>query len=392
MTDKTPDQAVEAAVQRLMDLAVEFRHAHEGFEFVAMGEDLETAIRVELSRATLPSPVAEVAAPVGTFDDWFMLQSKMHLADPETIAYNAWNAALKAASRAPVVVGVEPVGVLCISHHMGDPGMENIEYQPMQELPVGQHMLYVTPPMAVGAGGSVEARHDQWAKAQAERLDQSLPKWDDSLSPAPVQKVVPVAEPVAGLVEFRKLLNGQYFRFKPDGPTFERDKGGFKTHPFGDNGRWMPIDMNARVYPATPAASVPAGGEVPVVTDDEVQSIASWFDPEVNPLQLRAALQDFAEMRQLATQPILAQDAKPDSVDLAGGAGGNVHAPGPTDAERYQWLRHDLVGLNAKEEFPGLYAGCPDGLGITRENFDAAIDAAILSSEQDQAGGGGRGV
>jgi hypothetical protein len=48
-------------------------------------------------------------------------------------------------------------------------------------------------------------------------------------------------------------------------------------------------------------------------------------------------------------------------------------------ARRYGWLRKDVAGLDAKEAFPGLYDGCPDGLRITEENFDAAIDAAIAS-------------
>jgi hypothetical protein len=55
-TTHAASQAVEAAVQQIMDLAMEFRHAHAGFEFVALREQLETALRAEL---TSPQVAAE---------------------------------------------------------------------------------------------------------------------------------------------------------------------------------------------------------------------------------------------------------------------------------------------------------------------------------------------
>lgn len=58
------------------------------------------------------------------------------------------------------------------------------------------------------------------------------------------------------------------------------------------------------------------------------------------------------------------------------------------DAALFQWLLKDFAGLDAKEVFPGLYAGCPDGLQITEENFRAAITAAIAASKAGVNGGG----
>lgn len=39
----------------------------------------------------------------------------------------------------------KPVGVLCISHFRDNPGMANVEYQSMEDLPPGQHFLYLNP-------------------------------------------------------------------------------------------------------------------------------------------------------------------------------------------------------------------------------------------------------
>ena len=52
-------------------------------------------------------------------------------------------------------------------------------------------------------------------------------------------------------VPFRKLLTGQVFRFKPDGPTFKRDKSFFVTMPpHHDDRRSMLARMDALVYPS----------------------------------------------------------------------------------------------------------------------------------------------
>jgi len=51
-------------------------------------------------------------------------------------------------------------------------------------------------------------------------------------------------------VPFRTLLTGQVFRFKPDGPTFKRDKSFFVTMPSHyDDRRSMPARMDALIYP-----------------------------------------------------------------------------------------------------------------------------------------------
>lgn len=64
-----------------------------------------------------------------------------------------------------------------------------------------------------------------------------------------------VPQPAPVPVELRKLLNGAHFRFVPHGPTFERLKSGFRTHPDGDNGRWFPLDLNTQVYAVQPLAA-----------------------------------------------------------------------------------------------------------------------------------------
>jgi hypothetical protein len=134
-----------------------------------------------------------------------------------------------------------------------------------------------------------------------------------------------------------------------------------------------------------------------------------------------------------AAQPILAQDAKPGSGHLAGGAGGNVHAPltvtvchlgdgddpfvfqcngrvtkevladidkelqdnrdtlfpdGPGDYEYSVSRYHGQYGEYGRCELaPGWEF---DQIGF--KPLPQPPDAAILSSEQDQGGGGGRGV
>lgn len=50
-------------------------------------------------------------------------------------------------------------------------------------------------------------------------------------------------------VQLRTLLNGDYFSFHLNDPSFERLKGGFRTHPDGDNGLWFPEDLSTLVYP-----------------------------------------------------------------------------------------------------------------------------------------------
>ena len=49
-----------------------------------------------------------------------------------------------------------------------------------------------------------------------------------------------------------------------------------------------------------------------------------------------------------------------------------------SDADRYRWLLKDLIGLDGKEEFPGLYL---ESCEISSENFNAAIDRKILSQK-----------
>ena len=91
-------------------------------------------------------------------------------------------------------------------------------------------------------------------------------------------------------------------------------------------------------------------------------------------------------------------------VHLAGGAGGSVHAPGPTDAERLNFvLTHTAWVQTIELDHPGVRWQCltqdedENYIILSGENKSyatprEAIDAAILSSEQDQAGGGGRWV
>lgn len=72
-------------------------------------------------------------------------------------------------------------------------------------------------------------------------------------------------------MRFRQLLTGQRFRFAHDGPVFLRDKTFFRTLPDGDNGRALPADMNAVVYPVV---GDPSAAPAPVAEDAE--DAARW--------------------------------------------------------------------------------------------------------------------
>ncbi len=70
----------------------------------------------------------------------------------------------------------------------------------------------------------------------------------------------------AAPVAFRQLLTGQVFRFKPDGPTFKRDKSFFETMPADHHERRsMPADMDALVYPVETQTAPVAAPAAPAV-------------------------------------------------------------------------------------------------------------------------------
>lgn len=129
--------------------------------------------------------------------------------------------------------------------------------------------------------------------------------------------------------------------------------------------------------------SFPAGGEVQIsLTLSEARLLYTMANVSI---ESGGDDPDYLTLRQKAhaaksgaAQPILARDAKDarsDSGHLDSGAGGEVHAPAAVEWPHDPILQ--LMGNNCQ---------------CKRCIADRARDAAILSSEQDQAGGGGRGV
>ena len=94
-----------------------------------------------------------------------------------------------------------------------------------------------------------------------------------ALAAAPQAPAAPVA--------FRQLLTGQVFRFKPDGPTFKRDKSFFETMPADHHERRsMPADMDALVYPVETQTAPVAAPAAPAVDASDDTALLDAMERE----------------------------------------------------------------------------------------------------------------
>jgi len=345
----SPSQAVEAAVQQLMGFAHDLCNANvvcsahvekESYwahdkkrEEVKAG--LESALRAALtSQQEVAAPVGDESAMSNTKRKKLLDQmrrcggrpTKKHSEDGPRLIVSAEDLErFIAASRAPVAVGVEPDWKhwceTCegAGYYDATLGSDSQLANPKQECPDCDGKGYWIPraTQPAGAGGSVGASREQDEQAMAMILEHAIP--GPLLHAAPAQKGVPVAEPVAWRVRIRDRTSGTL----GDWRHIDREP----TGPIDENFEVEPLYTHPAPDQATPAPSVPAGGEVETLRSalqelhDRCVEVKAALDkdipdgepvhPQSSRLTWPLSTASMALRKCPATQPPTPQDAAP---------------------------------------------------------------------------------
>lgn len=332
---------VDVGVTR--DAVLRWVHADEEDEPLYSLDQIRAAIRAELAR---PVEVAPVPALRHVANEWadaacnglqWLRNIEDGISTPDAGIANMLSniehcREVESASRAPVAVGVEPVPVPN-GLRVSGPG------HPVSTTSIDSGNPLLTPAGAgVSVGREQDAQDEEIIRKGLARLTHVVDTLradgrfvDDEgedtealadlgfalCKPAPAEKVVPVAEPV---VDFRPLIL-----------RVHKAKGRHNTQIamcdlFDAAGLF---NVRPGQEPSTPAASVPAGGEV---MDGEIMSrvfaygVLCWNHRTDEAKFLAREIYSL-----LAAQPILAQDAAPVAVEAVSFNGFLCRAWGETD-------------------------------------------------------------